>query len=122
MDGILVLLIFSSTGFRYSITGNKLYLKVWFISMGSANIDDITSVERTYDLTSAPASALKRLCICFKNGVKYLNWLTWQCAPNWLISPVREKEFIEALRAINPDICVSIPETKEKWRIWDWDI
>ena len=40
----------------------------------------------------------------------------------WLISPVREKEFIEALKAINPNINVQIPEKTGKWRIWDWDI
>ena len=39
-----------------------------------------------------------------------------------LISPVREKEFVDALKVINPDIHIKIPETKGIWRVWDWDI
>jgi len=122
MGGTIVFIVFSLTGFRYVISGDKLYLKVWFISMGSANIAHIISVERTYNPISSPAASLKKLCISFKRGVKYSNWLTWQSAPNWLVSPVREQEFAEELKSINPDIYVRISDKKEIWRIQDWDI
>ena len=39
-----------------------------------------------------------------------------------LISPVREQEFIEDLKAINPDIYVRIPIKEGIWRIYNWDI
>ena len=39
-----------------------------------------------------------------------------------LISPDREQEFIEELKAVNPGIYVNIPESKGIWRFWDWDI
>jgi hypothetical protein len=41
---------------------------------------------------------------------------------SWLISPVKEQEFINELKAINPDIDVNVPDKKKLWRIWDWDI
>ena len=107
----LFILIFC--GIRYIISGEKLYLKMWFIPNGSANIKDIVSIERSYNILSAPAISLKRLSIRFKKG-----------SPNiwWLISPVREKEFIDMLKTVNPNIEVNIPEKKEIWRFWDWDI
>ncbi|MCL2739318.1 MAG: PH domain-containing protein [Bacteroidales bacterium] len=104
----VVLVLFSITGFRYIILENRLYLKVWIVHIGSASIADIISVERTSDPTSSPAASLKRLRIRFKSGTRYSNWLTWQTAPDWLLSPVREQEFVEELRTINPDIFVNI--------------
>ena len=101
------------TGMRYVILDGKLYLKMWFIPNGSINIADIISVERSYNPLSSPAASLKRLRISSKKGAKY---------PYILISPVREKEFIEELKAVNPDIYVRVPDKKGIWRIWDWDI
>jgi len=122
MGGTLLIITFSLTGFRYIILGNKLYLKIWIIPMGSADIANIISVERSYNLISSPAASLKRLCICFRKGVTYSNWLTWQSAPNWLLSPVRENEFVEALKIINPDIYVKISDNERLQRFRDWDI
>lgn len=59
---------------------------------------------------SSPAVSLKRLCIGFANE------------RSWLISPVREEEFIEELKAVNPDISVNVPSKKGIWRIQDWDV
>jgi hypothetical protein len=111
LGGAFLFIVLIFTGMRYVISDNKLYLKMWFIPNGSKNIADIVSVRRTYNPLSSPAASLKRLEVHFKTGLT-----------DWLISPVREKEFIEALKAINPDISVNIPERKGKWRIWDWDI
>ena len=82
------------------ISGEKLYLKMWFIPNGSRDIKDIVSVKRSYNPLSSPAGSLKRLNIHFASGSTF-----------WLISPVREKGFVEALRAINPKIEVYILET-----------
>jgi hypothetical protein len=95
---------------RYTISGSKL---TWF--GGQTDIADIRSVKRSYNPLSSPASSLKRLRIVI-NGRGGTNdtWL--------LISPVREREFIDALKAVNPDIEVDIQDKKGIWRIWDWDI
>ena len=106
--GIVLIL----TGIRYEILDGKLYLNLmWFIQYGSVNVSEIISVERSYNPLSSPAGSLKRLRIKFAGN-----------SFGWLISPVREKEFIEALKTINPDIRVNILEKKGIWRIWDWDI
>ncbi len=110
---MFVILIFG--GMHYVISGNRLYLKMWFISNGSVDIADIVSVRRSYNPLSSPAGSLKRLCIRFRKGAKYPNLY-------WLIAPVREGEFIEDLKAVNPDIDVHTSEKKGWWRIWDWDI
>ena len=111
LGGALLFIIFILGGMRYIISGEKLYLKIWSIPCGSEKITNIISVKRSYNPLSSPAGSLKRLSIRFKTGRMF-----------WLISPVREKEFIEALKAINPNINVQIPEKTGKWRIWDWDI
>jgi len=113
IGGVMLFSILLFGGMRYVISGERLYLKMWFIPNGSNNIKDIVSIKRSYILLSAPAASLKRLSVQFRAGT-----FTW-----WLISPVREKEFIEALKAINPNIQVNIPEKTGKWwRIWDWDV
>ncbi|MDR2910193.1 MAG: PH domain-containing protein [Bacteroidales bacterium] len=110
IGGVLLFIVIILTGIRYVISDGKLYSKMWFIPWGSIKIEDIVSVKRSYNPLSSPAASLKRLCIGFGNG-KF-----------GLISPVREDEFIETLKTINPNIEINIPETKGKWRIWDWDI
>ena len=113
ISGVLLFIVLIFTGMRYIISDGKLYVKMWFIPSGCANISDIVSVKRTYNPLSSAASSLKRLRLSFKKGTK---------SPSMLISPVREKEFIEALKAVNPNIEVNIPEKTGIWRIWDWDI
>ncbi len=111
VGGTLLFVVVIFTGMRYEISESKLYLRMWFIPTGSKNITDIISVARTYNPLSSPAASLKRLEIRFRTG-----------GMHWLISPVREKEFIESLKAIHPTIQVNIPEKKGICRFWDWDI
>ena len=108
--GTLLFVIFILCGMRYIISGEKLYVKLWFIPCGSKDIKDIVSVKRSYNLLSSPAASLKRLNIHVTSSSTPL-----------LISPVREDEFIESLKVINPNIDVHIPETTGIWRFWDWD-
>jgi len=118
---VFMFIVFILSGIRYIILGDKLYLKIWMITSGSVNIADIISVERSYKqpLSSLPAASFKRLCISL-TGVKF--GLKSAKFPYLLISPIREQEFIEELRAINPDIIVHIPVKKGIWRIWDLDV
>jgi len=121
--GSFLLILFIFGGFRYVISGNILYLKMWCIPNMSARITDIVSIERSYNLLSAPAGSLKRLRIDFKDDMKYQQyrpqWLRWSY---WLISPVREKEFLKKIESIDPTIFINVPEKKGFWRFWDWDI
>ena len=110
MGGTLLFIVLLFSGMRYIISGDKLYVKIWIIPIGSVKIADIVSIERSYNLLSSPASSLKRLRLGIRNGA-YM-----------LISPVREQEFIETLKTINPNIHVNIPVKKGAWRIQDWDI
>ena len=111
LGAILLFMALIFTGMRYVILDGKLYVKMWFIPNGSVNIADIISVQRSYNPLSSPAASLKRLHIKIVNN-----------SFGWLISPVREKEFIEELKAVNPDIYVRVPVKKGMWRIWDWDL
>ena len=113
LSASLLFAIFVFSGLRYIISGDKLLVKMCSIPYGSIDIKSIISVKRSYNLLSSPASSLKRLCFKFiKNGKT--SWI--------LISPVREQEFIEALKSVNPQIRVNVSNKKEKWRIQDWDI
>jgi len=110
---IMLFVIFLFTGMRYIIYGSDLIWKIWFIPCGNINIKDIRSVVRSYNPLSSPAASLKRLRISFKKGEKF---------SFMLISPYKEKEFIKELKAINPDIIVTVPDKKSIWCILDWDI
>lgn len=113
LSGTFFLLLFLFTGMRYIISGSKLTFKIWFIPTWSVDIADIRSVKRSYNLLSSPAASLKRLHISLKRKTKY---------PDILISPAKEQEFIDELKAINPGINVNVYEKKSIWRIWDWDV
>ena len=113
LGGTLFLLIFLFTGMRYIISGNKLYIKIWFIRTLSVNITDILWVRRSYNPLSSAAASLKRLRISLNKNAKY---------PFILISPAREQQFLEELKAINPNIVFNVPGKTGLLPVWDWDI
>ena len=113
LAGCLLFIVLLFLGIRNELTDTHLVFKMWGFSTLKAPLTEILSVERTYNPLSSGAASLKRLYIRFKKGYKY---------PFALISPVREKEFLERLQKLNPDIYVRVPEKKGWWRIWDWDI
>lgn len=113
MGGSFLFIVILFTGMRYIISGDKLFVKIGNIPCGSVKITNIISVERSYNPLSSPAASLKRLSISLGGKAKF---------PYMLISPVREKEFIEELKILNPNIFVRIPDKKGIWRVQDWDI
>ena len=113
MGGMFVFVVFLFSGMRYIVSGDKLYVRLWTIPMKNVDILKITSVERSYNTLASTAVSLKRLRLCLGNGAKF---------PFMLISPVRELEFIETLKRINPNINVHIPVKKGSWRVMDLDI
>lgn len=108
-----LLLIFLFTGMRYIVSDGKLLIKIWFINAMNIDIADIRSVKRSYNPLSSPAASLKRLRISIYSKAKY---------QYVLISPAREQQFLEALKAINPDIVFNVPVKRGIFAIWDWDI
>ncbi len=106
----LMFVVFILSGVRYTILDGKLYVKIWIIPSGSVEIANITSITRSYNPLSSPAASLKRMQL----GLMRSSYM--------LISPVRELEFIEELKTINPNIKVNVPIKKGIWRIHDWDI
>jgi hypothetical protein len=83
------------TGFRYVIDDDTLYLKLWAMTFFSVKIADIVSVRRAYSPLSLSAISRKRLCLRLKANPK--------CS-HYFVSPVREQEFLEVLKSVNPDI------------------
>ncbi len=62
---------------------------------------------------ASPATSLKRIELkYFHKGYK----------SSILISPTHEKEFIESLLEVYPEIRVRIVDKKGGLRFWDWDI
>jgi len=116
LTGTFLFIVLLFGGMRYTISGDTLVVKMWVIPGGNVKISDIVLVERSYNPLSAPAASLKRLRIVFRKNA----YFTYT-----LISPVREREFIEELKAVNPNINVNVPDASVKkgvWRILDWDI
>ena len=105
--GIFVFIILSYNSCYYVLTDREILVYyMWGIlgkPFGRFYISAITSVERSHNPINAPAASLKRLRIHFKKGYKWQRFFSsWAGIP--LISPVREQEFLETLKTINPDI------------------
>jgi len=113
MGGTFLFVVFLFSGMRYVISGDTSSMKIWSIPFGSVKISSIISIKRSYNPLSSPAASLKRLRLDLRKSKK---------CPFMLISPVKETEFIEELKVINPDITVKVPVKKGIWRIQDRDI
>jgi len=118
--GVLVFIVLLMYGIRYEITSEHIKFSTWGTFKFSRPLSEVISVERSYNILSSPAFSLKRLRVSFQKGNKlHLFYSIW---PYWLISPVREQEFLETLKTINPSIKINVSNEKGWWRIWDWDI
>ena len=123
-----ILLVFCLFVFRsmYYVLNNKEILVYYSWGLfgkpfGRIRISAITFVERSYNPYNAPAASLKRLRIRFKKEYIWMRFFTSWATGLPLISPVREQEFLEMLKAINPDIQIKVNDKKGWWRFWDWD-
>ena len=96
----------------YVISNDTLFVRWLGIDLESVKICDIIAVERSYRITGH-AYSLKKLEVRSGHGAQ---------SSFVLISPVREHEFLEELKTINPQIAFNVPIREEKWRIWDWDV
>ena len=112
--------IFSLRSTYYVLNDKEILVYGWGL-YGKPNsrilISAITSVERSYSLglaSSVPIATLKRLRFRFREVHKFAAWIP-------MISPVREQEFLETLKALNPDIQINVNDKKGWWRFWDWD-
>ena len=119
--GAIVFAFFAFRSVYYVLTDKEIQINYFWGIMGKPyariNISVITSIERSYDLVGGIAASLKRLRFRFKKGYKWNP--RWPCIP--LVSPVREQEFLEMLKGINPDIQIRVNDKKGWWRFWDWD-
>ena len=117
LSGVALVMIVYFSISRYVISGKYLLFKLASITCVSINISRIQSVERSYDLFASLSyvalGSYKRLKIRLPKGY---DW------PYYLVSPVREQEFLDALKEINPNLNICVNDKKAWWRIWDWDI
>jgi len=116
VGGSFAFILFVYSGIHYVISKDKLHLKIWFIPTYSLKINVITSMERSYCLFDIPTNttaSFRKLRIQFERKTKcsYIN-----------VSPVREQEFIEELKKVNPNISASFDDKNRIGSIWDWDI
>ncbi len=98
---------------NYTITEGNLIVRTLGFRMATIPIAYIKSIRRSYNPLSSPAASLKRLEVKFYHNGR-LNTA--------LISPVREVEFLERLKEINPNIEMQVPQKRSFLRLWDWDI
>ena len=118
--GLFFFTVLAFSKIQYIISGDTLYFESVFYSW-SVKISTIVSIKRSYNLmdyfpTNSTASFKKlKLQLMEPRNHPYSE-------DYFHVSPVREQEFIEILKTINPNIKVDVPDKKGIWRIWDWDI
>ena len=95
LEGLLLLLVsillFNT---KYIIEGEYLYVKCGFLPKEKCSISQIVKIKNTRSIISAPAISLDRIEIKLNNRQQLI------------ISPLDKEEFINHLRAINPNIIV----------------
>ncbi|WP_370090192.1 PH domain-containing protein [Ekhidna sp.] len=87
-------------GLRYEIKEGSLLIKIGPFKIYTISIGEIISINRSYNPLSSPAVSLKRIKIDFKKS-------------SVLISPSKERDFIQNLKEINPDIYCGISWKEE---------
>jgi len=124
----IVYVVFALRSAYYVLTDKEIQIYYLYGIAGKPYgrifISDITSVERSYSPSHAPAASAKRLRFHFKKEYKwhrFFNNSPFVITTIPLISPVREQEFLETLKAFNPDIHINVNDKKGWWRFWDWD-
>lgn len=94
----LALMVVFLKGIYYRIDGNNLVIYQFFVPT-ALPIDKIESVEPTRSLLSSPATSMTH-----RLAIKFIDRRVLKSAMPILISPVRQKEFIDQLLTVNPAI------------------
>lgn len=89
--GFVSIILFNT---KYIIDGELLYIKCGFLPKEKCFISQIVKIKNTHNIISAPAISLDRIEIRLNNRQQLI------------ISPLDKEEFINHLRAINPNIIV----------------
>ncbi|WP_425392944.1 PH domain-containing protein [Ekhidna sp.] len=92
-------------GIAYKINDSLLWIMIGPLCVYKIAIDEIQSVNRSYNPLSSPAASLRRMLVTFKGG-------------EILISPKNEKKFVAHLKEINPTIYCGISWEKENESIF----
>jgi len=120
-----VFTLFAFRSINYVLTDKEIFVYYFGFNTGKFFISAISSVERSYNPFAGAAASAKKLQFQFKRGYKWDRYFSESpflqtILP--LISPVREQEFLETLKSINPNIQINVTDKKGWWRFWDWDI
>ena len=106
---------------RYVLTDKEIQIHyVWGKpSRYKILISGIISARRSYNLIGACSYKLIRFNVKESRKRHYIN-LWGSSTPS--VAPVREQDFLEALKAINPNIQINVTDKKGLWwRFWGWD-
>jgi len=120
--GSFVFMVLAFRSFYYVLTEKEIQIYYLWGLQGKPYphkipISSIISAERSYTLIGV--GSFKTIRFRLKKGYKWQNSL-WTSTPS--VSPVREKEFVEMLKILNPNIQVNINDKEGWWRFWDLDI
>ena len=115
---VVIYRIFDLSRKPYVLTDKFLLYKKWGFSSEICHLSHIKSIERSYGdyfySTFTSAKSLKKLHLRFPKGYKW---------SYYMMSPAHEQEFLETLKALNPNIQINVNNNKKsRWRFWDWDI
>ena len=123
---LTIFIPFALRSMYYVLTDKEIQIYYLWGMRGKFFISAISSVQRSYNQLNAPAASLKRLGFHFRKGYKWDVYFS--SSPFFVtalpsISPVREQEFLETLKTLNPNIHINVTDKKRVWwRFWDWDI
>ena len=117
--GSSVFVFFAFRSFYYVLTEKEIQVHYLWGLHGKPiiHVSRITSAERSYTLVGV--GSLKTIRFRLKKGHKW-HFFLWSSTPS--VSPVREQEFLETLKNLNPNIQINVNDKKGWWRFWDWDI
>ena len=97
---IMIFVSFLWFGLKYVIDKKALLVKIGPFAVYRIAIEEIVSINRSFNPLSSPAASLKRIKVDFGKG-------------SALISPSNEKKFVSDLKKINPSIYCGISWDKE---------
>jgi len=121
--GSLVICFIAFRSFYYVLTEKEIQIYYLWGLQGKPYphkifISTIISVERSNTLVGT--GSLKSIRFRLKKDHKWQHYL-WTSTPS--VSPVREKECLETLKSLNPNMQINITDKKGwLWRFLYWDI